>query len=117
MADIYIAGTKIARPASIEVGRFDLTKASRTASGRMTMEIVRAGIRRVDVAWSYMRDSELQTILNLLAANKPFFELRYPDAGGEQRMTCYAGDIITGLWHTVAGERRWKDVSIPFIEQ
>lgn len=117
MADIYIAGTKVARPADIKVGRFDLTKSSRTASGRMTMEIVRADVRRVDVSWSYILDEDLEQMLSLLAASKPFFQLRYPDAGNEQTMTCYAGDVVYGIWHTIGGVRRWKDVSIPFIEQ
>lgn len=117
MADIVLAGTKVARPAEIKVGRFDLTKANRTASGRMVMDVIRAGIRRVDVTWKYLPDPELQTILNILAANKPFFSLSYPDAGGQKTMTCYVGDISTTLWHTIKGVRYWEEVTIPFIEQ
>ena len=74
-------------------------------------------MRRVDVTWSYLPDAELQTILNVLAANKPFFALKYPDAGGDKTMTCYVGDIITGLWHTIGGVKRWEDVRLAFIEQ
>ncbi len=117
MADIYIAGTKVARPAKIKTGRFDLTKSSRTASGKMTMEVIRAGVRRVDVEWSYITDAEYEAILDLLAAHKPFFSFRYPEAGGDVTMTVYAGDINAGLWHTVGGVRRWESVSIAFIEQ
>ena len=116
MADLYIAGTKVARPADIKVGRFDLTKSNRTASGKMVMEYI-ATKRRVDVVWRYIPDADLQVILNLLAVNKPFFTLEYPDAGGQQTMTCYAGDINTSLWHTINGVRRWSEVSISFIEQ
>ena len=117
MADIFIAGTQVARPADVKVGRFDLTKSNRTASGRMVMEVIRAGVRRVDVTWRYLPDAELQKILTVLAANKPFFTLSYPDAGGQQSMVCYAGDINTTLWHTVGGVRYWSEVSISFIEQ
>lgn len=116
MADIYIAGIKVTSPADVKVGRFDLTKANRTASGRMKIEYI-ATKRRVDVVWRYIPDADLQVILNLLAANKPFFTLEYPDAGGQQTMTCYAGDILTSLWHTKNGIRYWEEVSIPFIEQ
>lgn len=116
MADIYIAGIKVACPADVKVGRFDLVKARRAASGLMRMEYV-ATKRRVDVVWRYIPDADLQAILNLLAANKPFFTLEYPDAGGQQTMTCYAGDINTSLWHTINGVRRWSEVSISFIEQ
>jgi len=83
----------------------------------MTMEIIRAGIRRVDVVWRHMPDEVLKIMLDVLAANKPFFELRYPDAGGEQHMTCYVGDITTSLWHTVGGVRYWEEVGLAFIEQ
>lgn len=117
MADVWIAGTKVARPASVKVGLFDLTKSSRSASGKMSMEIVRAGVRRADVTWSYLADADLQAILNVLAANKPFFSLRYPDVGGSKTMMCYAGDIVYSLWHTIGGVRRWDEISIPFIEQ
>lgn len=117
MADIVIAGVQVARPAEVKVGRFDLTKAKRTASGRMAMEVIRADVRRVDVTWKMLPDPELQTILSVLAAHKPFFTLQYPDAGGQQTMTCYAGDVNTTLWHTVNGVRYWSEVSVPFIEQ
>jgi len=82
----------------------------------MVMEYI-ATKRRVDVVWRYIPDADLQVILNLLAANKPFFTLEYPDAGGQQTITCYAGDINTSLWHTINGVRRWSEVSISFIEQ
>ncbi|HHV63398.1 MAG TPA: hypothetical protein GXX51_12290 [Firmicutes bacterium] len=116
MADIVIAGVQVARPAEVKVGRFDLTKSNRTASGRMVMEYI-ATKRRVDVIWKYLPDAELQKILNVLATNKPFFTLSYPDAGGQQSMTCYAGDINTSLWHTRGNVRYWSEVSISFIEQ
>lgn len=116
MALLTIAGVQVANPAEVKIGRFDLTKSNRTASGRMVMEYI-ATKRRVDVVWRYIPDADLQVILNLLAANKPFFTLEYPDVGGQQTITCYAGDINTSLWHTINGVRRWSEVSIPFIEQ
>lgn len=117
MAVIKIAGVEVARPASVQVGRFDLTKSNRSASGRMVMEVVRAGIRRVDVTWRYLPDPQLQQILDLIAANKPFMLVEYPDAGGQQQMMAYAGDIAYSAWHTRGGVRYWGEVTIPFIEQ
>lgn len=114
---LKIAGVEVARPAEISVGRFDLTKSNRSASGVMVMEMVRAGIRRVDVTWRYLPDPDLQTILDLIAANKPFVEIEYPDAGGQQTMTAYTGDIAYGAWHRVNGVRYWSEISIPFIER
>ena len=57
---ITIAGVKVASPADVKIGRFDLTKSNRTASGKMAMEIIRAGVRRVDVSWSYLPDDQLE---------------------------------------------------------
>lgn len=112
----WIAGVQVAKPAEIKIGRFDLTKSQRTASGKMVMEVI-ATKRRVDVTWKMLPDSDLKQILDLLAAHKPFFMLQYPDAGGTATMTCYAGDINTSLWHTVNGVRYWQEVSVAFIEQ
>lgn len=117
MATIRIAGVEVARPAEVRVGRFDLTKSNRSASGRMVMEIVRAGIRRVDVTWRMLPDPDLASILNLIAANKPFMQVEYPDAGGQQTMMAYTGDITYSAWHTRGGVRYWEEITIPFIEQ
>jgi len=80
------------------------------------MDII-ATKRRVDVVWKMLPDDELQKIIGAITANKPFFSLEYPDAGGTKTMTCYSGDIITSLWHTKNGVRYWEEVSIAFIEQ
>jgi hypothetical protein len=113
---LKIAGVNVKTPAELKVGRFDLSKSGRTASGKMVMELI-ATKRRVDVVWKMLTDSELQTIIDTITANKPFFSLEYPDAGGTKSMTCYAGDVATSLWHTKNGVRYWEEVSIGFIEQ
>jgi len=113
---LKIAGVSVKAPTDLKIGRFDLTKSSRTASGKMVMDVI-ATKRRVDVIWKMLTDSELENIIDTITANKPFFTLEYPDAGGQQTMTCYAGDILTSLWHTKNGVRYWEEVSIGFIEQ
>lgn len=113
---LKIAGTTVKAPTELKIGRFDLTKSSRTASGKMVMELI-ATKKRVDITWKMLTDNELQKIIDTITANKPFFSLEYPDAGGSKTMTCYAGDIVTSLWHTKNGVRYWEEVSIGFIEQ
>lgn len=113
---LTIAGTTVATPSEVKVGRFDLTKSSRTASGKMVMDII-ATKRRVDCTWKMLSDSDLKLIIDTITAHKPFFSLTYPDAGGTATITCYAGDINTSLWHTKNGVRYWEEVTIPFIEQ
>jgi len=117
-SDLYIANVLVARPVlPLNIGYFDLTKSERTSSGVMLMDIIRQGIRRVDVTWEYLPDSELMKILQTITANKPFFSLKYPGPGGQQNMTCYCGDISTSLWHRIGGVRYWDKVTIPFIER
>jgi len=113
---LKIAGITVKAPTELKVGRFDLSKSGRTASGKMVMDII-ATKRRVDVVWKMLPDSDLKLIIDTITANKPFFFLVYPDAGGTKTMTCYAGDIVTSLWHTKNGVRFWEDVQISFIEQ
>ena len=113
---LKIAGVTVKTPSELKVGRFDLSKSNRTASGRMAMELI-ATKRRVDCVWRMIPDNELQKIIDTITANKPFFALEYPDAGGQRTMTCYAGDIVTSLWHTKNGVRYWEEVSVGFIEQ
>ena len=113
---LKIAGITVKAPTELKTGRFDLSKSSRTASGKMVMDII-ATKRRVDVVWKMLPDNDLKLIIDTITANKPFFSLEYPDAGGQMTMTCYAGDINAGLWHTKNGIRYWQDVSIAFIEQ
>ncbi len=113
---IKVAGVEMPSPTSVEIGYFDLTKADRAASGKMVMELI-ATKRRVDVMWEMMPDADLKTLIDTITANKPFFIVEYPGAGGQKTMTCYVGDITTGLWHTIGGIRYWKEVSVPFIEQ
>jgi len=113
---LKIAGVSVKAPTDLKIGRFDLTKSGRTASGKMVMELI-ATKKRVDITWKMLPDNELQKIIDTITANKPFFTLEYPDAGGTKTMTCYAGDINTTLWYTKNGIRYWEEVSIPFIEQ
>ena len=113
---LKIAGVSVKAPTDLKIGRFDLTKSNRTASGKMMMELI-ATKRRVDCVWAMITDNELQVIIDTITANKPFFSLEYPDAGSSQTMTCYSGDIVTSLWHTKNGVRYWEEVSVGFIEQ
>lgn len=98
------------------MGRFDLTKSGRTASGEMVMDLI-ATKRRVDVTWRMVPDDQLAQFLDAINANKPFFTVTYPDVGGQQTMTCYVGDISTSLWYTVSGVRYWQEVRMAFIER
>ena len=113
---LKIAGITVKTPSELKIGRFDITKSNRTASGKMVMELI-ATKRRIDCTWKMITDTELQLILDTITANKPFFALEYPDVGGNKTMTCYSGDINATMWHTKNGVRYWEEVTISFIER
>jgi hypothetical protein len=113
---ITIAGVQVANPAEVKVGRFDLTKSSRTASGRMTMEIISTK-RRLDVVWKMITDEQFDLILSTIESHKPFFQVSFPGPKGTETMTCYCGDVVSSLWYRIGDIRYWREVSIAFIEQ
>lgn len=80
------------------------------------MEIIATKIR-VDVTWKMLPDAEFKKILDLITANKPFFNITFPYAGGNKTIRVYCGDISATIWEKINGIRYWQEVSIPFIEQ
>ncbi len=113
---LKIAGHRVPNVADVQVGSFDISKADRSASGKMLMDII-ATKKRVDVTLHMIKDADLKQVLDAIENNKPFFSLTFPYAGGTRTMTCYSGDILTSLWHTKNGIRYWEEVTLSFIEQ
>jgi hypothetical protein len=83
---LKIAGVTVKTPSELKIGRFDITKSNRAASGKMIMELI-ATKRRVDCIWTLIADNELQLIIDTITANKPFFILEYPDVGINHRLS------------------------------
>ena len=113
---LWIAGLELPSPADYKLGRFDISKAERSARGKMVIEII-ATKTRIDSVWKMLPDDELEWMLDLINQYKPSIPLTYVDAGKLSTMICYNGDIEAALWHTINGVRYWEQVSIPFIER
>jgi hypothetical protein len=115
---VTLNGVQLPNPSNIEVGKFALTKAGRSASGLMTMEII-ARKRSVTLQYSHLSEPDLKVILDQLDG-KVFHQLTYPDpqgAGGTKTITVYSGDLAYKPWHTVNAVWWWQEVSIPLIER
>lgn len=115
---ITINGQQIANPASVELGKFKLTKSSRSSSGLMNMDII-ATKRKIDLNWDKIAGADLKLILDILDG-QVFHQVAYPDpqgAGGQSTITAYAGDITQRAWHQLNGVRYWENVSIGLIER
>lgn len=114
---MIIDGVTIKTPTELKVGVFRLSKAERTASGKMVMEII-AIKRRLDCKWSIIKGSDLKRILDLLDS-KVFHTVTYPDpkTGENHTITCYVGDINMTVSQIINADRYYTDVSIALIEQ
>jgi hypothetical protein len=113
---MQIAGVTVATPNAVNVGSNDITKSSRAASGKMQIELI-ATKKKVKVSWANLSDTDFQTIMNTIAANKPFFSLIYPDAGQDNTITCFVdGDPSADLASMINGVKLWN-LTINFTEQ
>lgn len=116
MALVTINGRAIADPSDIEVGQYRISKAERTAAGKMMMEII-AIKRSVTLKYNLIAETNLKVILDELES-RTFHSLTYPDPqSGSKTITVYVGDIKENAWQTVGGVRYWRDVSIGLVEQ
>jgi len=98
------------------VERFNLTKAGRTSSGLMTMELI-AKKRKLTFTYEVISGKDLDSILSLIDSSKMFFPVEYPDVDGKQHtITAYAGSIPYEHFRRDSGEY-WRGVSFSLIEQ
>ena len=116
---ITINGQSIATPSDMELGVFRISKAERTMTGKMVMEVI-AIKRKVDLKWNFITEASLKQLLDILET-ATFHTLVYPDPqpiGGQRTMTVYPGDIKQGRFIVGdAGIRFWTDVTLGLIEQ
>ena len=113
---IWLNGVQIADPSKLDIGVHRISRAQRTGSGKMTMEII-AIKRAITLEYEIIAGPALEAIMNNLES-RVFHTLRYPDPQGtEKTITVYVGDISESAWYTVGGVRQWQGVKIGLIEQ
>lgn len=118
MATVILNGIPLPSGAQVSVGRFRLTKAGRTASGKMVMDVI-ATKTKVDLSWDKLPEADLRALITALEA-QVFYQLSYPDARdntGQATITAYTGDINYSAWHRVNGVRYWESIKVSLIEQ
>jgi len=114
---VWLNNVIIAEPSKIDIGIHRISRAERSSSGRMSMDII-AIKRALSLEYSLIAGPSLEAILSNLES-RTFHTLRYPDPQGTERtVTVYTGDISLGGWYTSAtGVRHWQSVKIGLIEQ
>lgn len=114
---IIVNGTPLKAPSDYSVGIVPVRNISRNANGFAIIEEI-AKKRKVDITWSYLTSSELNTIQGLLYGVSAFFTLAYVDLDGTtQTGTFFAGDIFAPVKDYKDSVARFKDVSVTLEER
>lgn len=115
--DIRVNGVLIKQPKNPSLSDYNLTKSGRTASGRMTMDLV-AKKKKLYLDYEVLSGAEVELIMSLINGKKMFFNVSYMENNiakgfrayvGEVKRTVHRSDRIGG-WY-------WTDISFNFIEQ
>lgn len=116
MALITIGGVTIPTPTDFQIGIMDLSKAERNANGTMIIERITTK-RKLELSWSYLSKTDLQTVLNAVSAVT--FSVTYMDpvTNSNQTKTFYCGDRNAGMIDFINGNPRYKDVKFSLIER
>ena len=113
--EITLAGNIIKLPTEFKIGSFTLSKAGRTADGKMHIDRIDEK-RKFYFSYDALRGDDLDTIKDIITGSTMFFTLTYKDNDNAESATVYAGAIektqfrTDGLWV-------WKDVTFDLIEQ
>lgn len=118
--NLVINGVQIKAPKSFNFGVMDLDgESTRNARGKMTRDIIRKGIRKIELEWGPLSDGEIAMILQNVTGT--FFSVTYPDAltGGQRTGTFYVGDrsAPSYSWNDKYKSMKWNGLTMNFIEQ
>lgn len=94
-------------------------ESTRNAAGILVRDVIRLGVRKMDIAWGALSDEESRTILNALSS--PFFSVNYPDpqTGTQQTKIFYASDrtLPSYSWNNRLNAIKWEGLSVNLIEK
>jgi hypothetical protein len=114
---IKINGQTFRQPDNAKVATYNLTKSGRTASGKMTMDLV-AKKKKLFLEYKAISGRDMDKILSLIDGAEMFFTVTYYDNGMPYEFCGYVGEIErTRFRSDYQGGWYWKDVSFNLIEQ
>ena len=112
---LTLAGQSIKQPKDFRIGSFTLTKAGRTADGKMQLERI-AEKRKFFFEYESLRGDDLDVLKDIITGTTMFFTLTYKDNDVNESATVYAGAIEKTQFRT-DGKWVWKDIAFDLIEQ
>ncbi len=116
---IQINDQKIKTPHETTIERYNLTKAGRTADGKMHMDLV-AKKRTLQLRYNVIAEKDLNHLLGLLDTEEMFFEVKYTEGQEQKTMTAYVGAIPSRVHRREKmhkGQWIWTDVEFSIIER
>ena len=91
----------------------------RDEAGYLHKVEARRSLRRVDLEWPYLNNSQLQLIKNALKAQEyfKFYYYNYADGTSGVINEAYSGTLTYTLYSLRKGEAEWVDVKVAIIER
>ena len=91
----------------------------RDEAGYLHKVEARRSLRRVDLEWPYLNNSQLQLIKNALKAQEyfKFYYYNYEDGTSGVINEAYSGTLTYTLYSLRKGEAEWVDVKVAIIER
>jgi hypothetical protein len=113
---LTINAVEMPPPSTLEVRIIDLSKAERNANGVLIIERIRGGVRKLELSWVLLSQSELSALF--VAVSPVTFVVVYPDpqTGAARTMTAYSGDRSVGMIAYNDGVPTYKDTKFNLIE-
>jgi DNA-directed RNA polymerase alpha subunit len=111
-----LGGSSIKQPTDLEIQRFNITHADRTAKGKMVMDLI-AKKRKFLFSYNVISGAEYDKILGVIDSDAMFFNISYIENGSSKSATVYVGPISAKKYRTNDNGWYWKDVTFDLIEQ
>lgn len=91
------------------------SSSGRTEDGVIHIDWVRRDVRKVNLKWKAMTETELNFIFNLMQGKE--FSFTFPDRGQTITMNAYASNCSYNVYTYAFGETIYTDISINVIEK
>lgn len=114
---IKINGRQLPKnPSDYQIGIYDLSKASRVASGLLVIDRI-ATKRKIELSWNYLTREQLSELLTLVSP--VYFDVEYLDPQTDQIKTgsFYCGDRQVEAFDYRNGQIRYKNIRFNLIER
>lgn len=119
MALISINGVDLPTPSEFQVSIQDIRSedAQRNAAGYLIADVVRAGVRKIELGWKFLTAEQMSLVLTAVAPG--FFSVTYPDpqTGANRTGTFYSSDRPAPMMDFKNGVPRYANVKFNLVER